>query len=64
MKIKKLIIRNIASIEKADIDFEKDLIDSGTGLPASMQVCDPGRYLHGAVRNDATHKVRHWPEEQ
>ena len=36
MKIKKLIIRNIASIEKADIDFEKDLIDSGTGLPASM----------------------------
>ena len=36
MKIKKLILRNIASIEKADIDFEKDLIDSGTGLPASM----------------------------
>ena len=36
MKIKKLIIRNIASIEKADIDFEKDLIDSGTGLPTSM----------------------------
>ncbi len=36
MKIKKLIIRNIASIEKADIDFEKDLIDAGTGLPASM----------------------------
>jgi len=36
MKIKKLIIRNIASIEKADIDFEKDLIDAGTGLPVSM----------------------------
>ena len=36
MKIKKLIIRNIASIEKADIDFENDLIDAGTGLPASM----------------------------
>lgn len=36
MKIKKLIIRNIASIEKADIDFEKDLIEAGTGLPASM----------------------------
>jgi len=36
MKIKKLKIRNIASIEAADIDFEKDLMDAGTGLPASM----------------------------
>ena len=36
MKIKELHIRNIASIERADIDFEKDLIDAETGLPASM----------------------------
>lgn len=36
MKIKKLHIRNIASIEKADIDFEKDLIDTATGDPSSI----------------------------
>ena len=36
MKIKKLHIRNIASIEKADIDFTKDLVDAVTGDPASI----------------------------
>ena len=36
MKIKQLHIRNIASIEKADIDFENDLKDRDTGLPVSM----------------------------
>lgn len=36
MKIKELHIRNIASIEKADIDFEKDLLDSVTGIPSSI----------------------------
>ena len=35
MKIKELHIRNIASIEKADINFERDLIDKSTGLPSS-----------------------------
>ena len=35
MKIKELHIRNIASIEKADINFEEDLIDKGTGIPSS-----------------------------
>lgn len=34
MKIIELNIRNIASIEKADINFETDLIDPDTGLPA------------------------------
>ena len=36
MKIKELHIRNIASIEKADIDFEKGLNDPITGYPASI----------------------------
>lgn len=36
MKIKELHLRNIASIETADIDFEKDLIDGVTGDPASV----------------------------
>ena len=36
MKIKKLSIRNIASIEEADIDFTKDLVDAVTGDPASI----------------------------
>lgn len=36
MKIKELHIRNIASIEKADIDFKKDLVDAVTGDPASI----------------------------
>lgn len=36
MKIKSLHIRNIASIESADIDFEKDLLDGVTGDPASV----------------------------
>ena len=36
MKIKELHLRNIASIEKADIDFEKGLCDGVTGTPASI----------------------------
>ena len=36
MKIKELHIRNIASIEKADIDFTKDLKDSITGDDAPV----------------------------
>lgn len=36
MKLKGLHIRNIASIERADIDFEKDLNDAVTGDPASI----------------------------
>ena len=36
MKLKELHIRNIASIEKADIDFEKGLNDAITGTPASI----------------------------
>ncbi len=36
MKIRELHIRNIASIREADIDFEKDLIDPATGVPAQM----------------------------
>lgn len=36
MKIKELHIRNIASIEKADIDFENDLVDNNTGQGASI----------------------------
>ena len=36
MKIKELHLRNIASIEEADIDFEKDLVDGVTGTPASV----------------------------
>ncbi len=36
MKIKELHLRNIASIEKADIDFEKGLNDGVTGTPASV----------------------------
>ena len=36
MRIKELHIRNIASIEKADIDFENGLNDSTTGTPASI----------------------------
>ncbi|MDE6560204.1 MAG: AAA family ATPase [Muribaculaceae bacterium] len=36
MKIKYLKIRNIASIECGDIDFENGLIDNESGLPASL----------------------------
>ena len=36
MKIKELHLRNIASIEEADIDFEKGLVDGITGDPASI----------------------------
>ncbi len=36
MKLKELHIRNIASIERADIDFESDLNDAVTGEPASI----------------------------
>lgn len=36
MKIKRLQIRNIASIESADIDFENGLLDKVTGKPASI----------------------------
>ena len=36
MRIKELHLRNIASIEKADINFEKDLTDAITGDPASI----------------------------
>lgn len=36
MKLKELHIRNIASIERADIDFEKDLNDAITGDPSSI----------------------------
>lgn len=36
MKIKRLSIRNIASIEKADIDFEKDLNIKGTYEPSPI----------------------------
>ena len=35
MKLKELHIRNIASIESADIDFEHGLNDAITGAPAS-----------------------------
>lgn len=36
MKIKRLSIRNIASIKEADIDFENGLNDAVTGTPASV----------------------------
>ena len=36
MKIKRLHIRNIASIESGDIDFEKGLNDPYTGDPAGL----------------------------
>lgn len=36
MKIKQLHLRNIASIEKADIDFERDLADKATGQPVPI----------------------------
>lgn len=36
MKIKELHLRNIASIEKADIDFDSDIKDGMTGAPASI----------------------------
>lgn len=36
MKIKELHLRNIASIEKADINFEKDLNDAVSGGPAQI----------------------------
>ena len=36
MKLKELHIRNIASIESADIDFEHGLNDAVTGDPASI----------------------------
>lgn len=36
MRIKELHLRNIASIEKADIDFEKGLDEAMTGAPAQI----------------------------
>ena len=36
MNIKELHIRNIASIEKADINFENDLNEAYTGTPAPI----------------------------
>ena len=36
MKIKRLNIRNIASIEKADIDFENDLREENDTSPSSL----------------------------
>lgn len=36
MKLKELHLRNIASIERADIDFEHGLNDAVTGCPASI----------------------------
>ncbi len=36
MRLKELHIRNIASIEQADIDFERDLNDAITGNPAPI----------------------------
>ena len=36
MKIKELHIRNIASIEAADINFEQDLIDQVTSKPSPI----------------------------
>lgn len=36
MKIKRLVIRNIASIEQGEIDFERGLIDKESGKPASL----------------------------
>ncbi|MDE6481015.1 MAG: AAA family ATPase [Muribaculaceae bacterium] len=36
MKIKRLVIRNIASIEQGEIDFEHGLIDQETGKQASL----------------------------
>ena len=36
MKIKRLHLRNIASIEKADIDFENQLVESATGDSANI----------------------------
>lgn len=36
MKIKELHLRNIGSIEQADIDFENGLVDGVTGSPASI----------------------------
>ena len=36
MKIKRLIIHNIASIEEGEIDFERDLIERDSGNPASL----------------------------
>ena len=36
MRIKELHIRNIASIEKADIDFERDLNEAYTNAPAPV----------------------------
>lgn len=36
MKIKELYLRNIASIEKADINFENEIVDMVTGQPASI----------------------------
>lgn len=36
MRIKELHLRNIASIEKADIDFENGIVDKQTGSPAGI----------------------------
>lgn len=36
MKIKELHIRNIAAIERADINFEEDIVESLNGTPAPM----------------------------
>ena len=41
MKIKELHLRNIASIEKADIDFESGLNDIVNGSPAYLVIREP-----------------------
>ena len=59
MKIKELHLRNIASIEKADINFENGLNDAVTGQPSPIFLIsgDTGTgksvHLYGAVQKHA-----------